>query len=246
MKEIIIGLALFGYGNQIVEEDLVARQLYESFQNSLRKILPPELGFRSLAVRDRSEVVLVTNTGEFLLDAVSGGVAALFELVWQIFMFSDPEKKECVVVIDEPETHLHAAMQRRLMPSLVEAFPNTQFVIASHSPLVVGSVRDSHVYALRFDKQDDESNREQSVYSEKLDLYDKSGSAEQVLREVLDVDVSLPLWAEEAIRTIIERHLGKPMTTETARKLRSEMTQLGLARWVPDALTKVVRTEEIE
>jgi hypothetical protein len=188
--------------------------------------------------------VLITNSGDFLLDAVSGGVAALIELAWQIFMFSERKGADYVVVIDEPETHLHAAMQRRLMPSLVDAFPMAQFIIATHSPLVVGSVQDSHVYALRFRaEQNLQHGAEPSVYGERLDLYDKSGSAEQVLREVLDVDVSMPLWAEKALKRIIDEYLSQPMNTETARRIRSDMIESGLARWVPDALTKIVALE---
>lgn len=232
MKEVLIGLALFGHGNEVVEADLEARRLYEAFQDILRLILPPELGFQSIAIRDRAEVVLLTRSGPFLLDAVSGGVAALIELAWQIFMFVPPVQTPYAVVIDEPENHLHAAMQRRLMPSFVDAFPQAQFVIATHSPLIVGSVRDSNVYALRFTEDNE-------VVSERLNLYDKAGSADEVLREVLDVEVSIPLWAENALDRIIEQFTAQPLTVESAKHLRVTMAEAGLLRWMPETLVRV-------
>jgi hypothetical protein len=232
MKEVLIGLAVFGYGNEAVEADGEARRLYEEFQRILRLILPLELGFQSLAIRDRAEVVLETRSGAFLLDAVSGGIAALIELAWQIFMFVPPERERFAVVIDEPENHLHAAMQRRLMPSFVQAFPVTQFVIATHSPLIVGSVKDSNVYAMRFNEQG-------RVLGERLDLYDKSGSADEVLREVLGVDVPIPVWAESALNEIVARYVSQPLTVESARRLRVEMNEAGLLRLMPITLAKI-------
>lgn len=53
------------------------------------------------------------------------------------------------VIVDEPEAHLHAELQERLMPFLVAAFPNLQFIVATHSPEVVASVENAVVYDLR-------------------------------------------------------------------------------------------------
>lgn len=232
MKEILIGFALFGYGNEIVEADPAAKDLFESFQRVLSWVLPPQIGFVKLAVRDRAEVVLVTRTGDFVLDAVSGGVAALIELAWQIFMLRPIDSKRFAVVIDEPENHLHASMQRSLLPSFIRAFPAAQFIVATHSPLIVGSERDSNVYVLRFT----ESNM---VSSEVLDLRDKASTAEEILREVLDVEVTMPVWAEEALKRIVDSYRARDMTPETARALREEMRLAGLERWIPDALIKI-------
>jgi hypothetical protein len=198
----------------------------------LRTVLPPELGFRSLAIRDLAEVVIQSDTGEFLIDAVSGGIGALIELSWQIFMYSPPEGQPYCVVIDEPENHLHASMQRKLFPNFIKAFPRAQFVVATHSPFVVGSVRNSNVYALQFDPQ-------HNVRSLRLDLYDKSGAAEDVLREVLGVGVTMPAWAEDALGQIMKRYLTQALSPELAKKLRAEMSAAGLVRWLPEALAKM-------
>ena len=123
-------------------------------------------------------------------------------------------------------------MQRRLLPSFIRAFPAAQFIVATHSPLIVGSERDSNVYVLRF-------TADNFVRSEKLDLKDKAGTAEQMLREVLDVDVTMPVWAEEALKEIISRYRSRELTPQTARAFREEMRQAGLDRWIPEALVRV-------
>jgi hypothetical protein len=232
MKETLVALAHFGYDSKVVIGDPEARKLFEGFQEILRTVLPPDLGFRGLTIRDLAEVVVQSQTGEFLIDAVSGGIGALIELSWHIYMYTPERNEPFCVVIDEPENHLHASMQRQLLPNFLKAFPRAQFIVATHSPLVVGSVRDSNVYALRF-------NSNNLVNSIALDLYDKSGAAEDILREVLGVGVTMPIWAEEALAEILNRYLHLSLSPEVAQKLRQEMVDSGLIRWLPEALSKI-------
>jgi hypothetical protein len=53
------------------------------------------------------------------------------------------------VLIDEVEQHLHGRWQRELLPRLLEAFPNVQFVATTHSPIVLSSIDNAHVRVLR-------------------------------------------------------------------------------------------------
>ncbi|WP_375140156.1 hypothetical protein [Bacillus velezensis] len=43
-------------------------------------------------------------------------------------------------------------MQRSILPNLVSAFPNAQFIVTTHSPLVVNSVENAFVYALKYNE----------------------------------------------------------------------------------------------
>lgn len=51
-----------------------------------------------------------------------------------------------IVIIDEIETHLHPNWQRKIIPLLVDVFPNIQFFIATHSPQVISSVKSESVF----------------------------------------------------------------------------------------------------
>ncbi|RON58961.1 AAA family ATPase [Pseudomonas frederiksbergensis] len=53
-----------------------------------------------------------------------------------------------VVIIDELDIHLHPAWQRSIVPALKEAFPNVQFIAASHSPQIIGSLKPEEVIVL--------------------------------------------------------------------------------------------------
>ncbi len=45
-----------------------------------------------------------------------------------------------IVMVDEIELHIHPKWQINVLPSLSRALPNIQFIVTSHSPLVVGSL----------------------------------------------------------------------------------------------------------
>lgn len=53
-----------------------------------------------------------------------------------------------VVIIDELDIHLHPAWQRSIAPALKEAFPKVQFIAASHSPQIIGSLKPEEVILL--------------------------------------------------------------------------------------------------
>ncbi len=148
IKAGLFGLALHGYGNSNTRAGhSESRQLFEEYQRILRTILPPTLGFRRFRLRE-SEIILVTESGNFTFESISGGIAALIDLAWQIFIFPYSDNG-CVVTIDEPENHLHPEIQRTLLPNLLSAFPKVQFVVTTHNPFIITSVPSSLVYVLR-------------------------------------------------------------------------------------------------
>jgi predicted ATP-binding protein involved in virulence len=50
-----------------------------------------------------------------------------------------------VVLIDEIETHLHVALQKKIMPFLCAFFPKIQFIVTTHSPFVISSLENAVV-----------------------------------------------------------------------------------------------------
>lgn len=55
---------------------------------------------------------------------------------------------EGIVLIDEIETHLHIALQKKIMPFLTKFFPRLQFIITTHSPYILNSLSNAKVYDL--------------------------------------------------------------------------------------------------
>jgi len=219
LKQSLISLALFGYGNEAVQENQEYKQLFLRFQEILRIILPETLGFDRIEIR-MPEVVLVTKTGEFPLSSMSGGVNSLFGIAWQIHMYG-ADKNGCTVILDEPENHLHPSMQRSLLPSLARAFPDYKFIIATHSPFIVTSNPDAKVYGLLY-------NSEKKIVSQHLSETDLAGSPDKVLRDILDVPTTLPIWVEERISEILKKYEGQPDTEEKINSMFEELKRSGL------------------
>lgn len=53
-----------------------------------------------------------------------------------------------VVLVDEIDLHLHPSLQRVLVPRLRELFPGVQWIVTTHSPLVLGSFDRTEIIAL--------------------------------------------------------------------------------------------------
>jgi predicted ATP-binding protein involved in virulence len=197
----------------------------------LKKVLPEHLGFTAIVIRGQNDVVLTSATGDFVVDAVSGGLSAIIDLAWQIYLRST-DGQEMTVVIDEVENHLHASMQRRLLPSFIDAFPKVQFIVSTHSPLIVGSVQNSAVYALRY-------NAEKRVFSTRLDLKEKAKAANDILREVLDVPVTLPLWAEKKIDEIVSKYRKADLDKVSLAAFKQDLTNAGLQDMTTEAFVRL-------
>jgi predicted ATP-dependent endonuclease of OLD family len=232
IKETLISLATFGYGNEIVNKNEESIRLFEGFQQVLRDVLPPKLGFEKIAIRI-PEVILVTKTGEFAIDAVSGGIASIIDLAWQIYMFENSGNPFCVT-FDEPENHLHPEMQKTLLPNFLRAFPKAQFIIASHNPFIISSVPDSAVYVLNYN----ENNKVQSMLLENIE---KSGSANEILRDVLGIDSTKPEWVNNQIDVIINRYSDKGITPENIEQFKSELKQVGLDKYVHTSIADLIQ-----
>ena len=234
LKEALISLAVFGYGNEVVTPNSDYRKTLEGYQEILKIVLPHKIGFERLSI-EMPEVVLETRSGNFSLDAVSGGISAILDLTWQIFLYS-LEHEQFSVIIDEPENHLHPELQQTLLANLLEAFSKTQFIIATHNPFMVSSVPDSNVYVLRFDEND-------RVYSESLDLVNKAGTANEILRDVLGLDFTLPLWASQRLDELVNQYSSKVLTEQVIADLRNELTELGLYHVLPETLARIIDEE---
>lgn len=231
IKETLISLATFGYGNQVVDRNEEAIHIFEGFEQILKDILPPKLGFERLIIRI-PEVVLQTKSGEFPLDSVSGGVASIIDLAWQIYMF-DSQDDTFVVTIDEPENHLHPEMQRTLFPNFLKAFPKAQFIVASHNPFIISSVSESNVYVLNY-------NSDHKVESLLLESIEKSGTANDILREVLGIDATMPDWAEEKINDIIAKYSDKGITKDNLTSFKKDMSGLGFDKYIPNSISSLI------
>lgn len=228
LKSSLISLAMFSYDTPANQGNKDSYRLLSGFEKVLQSILPKTLGFEKIRIR-APEVVFECDSGDFSLDAASGGISALVDLSWQIFLKSTLVE-EFVVIIDEPENHLHPKLQRSVLPDLINAFPQVQFVVATHNPFVVTSVKDSNVYVLDY--------VENRVKSQLITNLDKSGSSDKILTDVLGVPAPVPLWVEKEMKKIIDKYSILQINDKNLNNMKKDMNRLGFGHLFPEALKR--------
>jgi predicted ATP-binding protein involved in virulence len=62
-----------------------------------------------------------------------------------------PLAEPAIVLVDEIDLHLHPQWQRTIMNFLSQRFPQTQFIVTAHSPLVVQAAQHANLVLLRRD-----------------------------------------------------------------------------------------------
>jgi len=121
----------------------------EATRSAIERLMP---GYSALRVRrTRSEggpsLTLKKHGQELDFNQLSEGERNLCALVGDIarrttLADSDPsaQSHEGIVLIDEIDLHLHPRWQANVLPSLLRTFPELQFVVTTHSPIVLSYV----------------------------------------------------------------------------------------------------------
>lgn len=118
--------------------------------------------------------VLQLSQGEKSLMALVGDIAR--RLAMMNPGLENPLHGDGVVLIDEVDMHLHPTWQRSIIERLTATFPNCQFILTTHSPLVISDCKDVLVYAL----DNGEITQVPSQYGQ---------DANTVLLDVMDTDI---------------------------------------------------------
>lgn len=84
-------------------------------------------------------LVLNYNKGAKIQESIfnlSSGEKQLIILIACLSLLEDA-KRSHVYIVDEPEVSLHITWQEKFIDALLEASPNTQFILATHSPSII-------------------------------------------------------------------------------------------------------------
>jgi predicted ATP-binding protein involved in virulence len=129
------------------------------------------------------------------------------------------EETRGVVMIDEIDLHLHPKWQRHVVGDLMKAFPNIQFVVTTHSPFIVQSLKSDEIWnldklmdvapdELKIDTVATEIMGVSSAYSESNEgLYNKSKKFMEDLesnKSVGELQKELDEISDPAVRAFLE------------------------------------------
>lgn len=156
--------------------------------------------FRNLRVRRRPRLhmsiekdgeelnVLQLSQGEKSLLALIGDIAR--RLAMMNPSMENPLYGDGIILIDEVDMHMHPAWQSKVVERLTATFPNIQFVLTSHSPLVIGSTPDVLVYEVNskgvFEKPNQFGKDANSVLVDAMDTLPRNEELQQELNAALE------------------------------------------------------------
>jgi predicted ATP-binding protein involved in virulence len=156
--------------------------------------------------------------GEKSLMALIGDIAR--RLAVMNLGIDNPLKGDGIVLIDEVDMHLHPKWQRSLIKSLTSTFPKCQFVLTTHSPLVISDSKNVLTYMIC----DDELKQLPPLYGE---------DANTVLLEIMDTDVrnsDINIKLNDLLDAIHDRKLNEARILLSALEAELPANNLELAK----------------
>lgn len=132
------------------------RKLLTSTQDAIEVFVP---GFSNIRIQRTPYLDMLINKGDDTLSVLqlSQGEKSLIALIADIVRrlillnpeLENPRLGNGIVLIDEIDLHLHPKWQQKIVPNLLNTFPNIQFVITTHSPIISTTVESKCIRKLR-------------------------------------------------------------------------------------------------
>lgn len=196
------------------------------------------------------KVMVKTEDGIVSIDQLSQGVGSiigwvgtLLQRMYEIHSDSvEPEKGAAIVLIDEIDAHLHPKWQQILVDVVKDVFPATQFIVTTHSPLIVAGLTREEVMIFRRDPCDDQ--RRISVERPPGDL--KGWRVDQIL-----TGEAFGLGGARDLKTVanLDRYadlMGQyPRSEEEEQELRMLAVKLGTDLPPPESQARARKAYEI-
>jgi predicted ATP-binding protein involved in virulence len=119
----------------------------EAVRKAIVSILPE---YKSIKIQRSPRAIIVEKgNSRFNMEQLSDGEKGFITLIGDIarrLAIANPNSEnplhgDGIILIDEIELHLHPSWQIEIIPQLRSTFPNCQFIITTHSPLVLSSIK---------------------------------------------------------------------------------------------------------
>lgn len=208
-----------------------ARERVQVVQQAIDAILRPITGWHTLEYSVSHEKSLVLHHdqhGTLKVDLLSDGIRSVLAMVGDIayrciklnphLMSRAALETLGVVMIDEVDMHLHPEWQQLIVGSLREAFPNIQFIVTTHSPQVLSTVRRENIRVIR------PNSKGYLVAEEPLAMTYGEPSGD-VLQSVMLVDPQPPVSEKADLQRLTEWIDQGSYDAEEAKRLMSSLVE---------------------
>ncbi|ETS32953.1 putative ATP-binding protein involved in virulence [Photorhabdus khanii NC19] len=157
-----------------------------------------------------TDIIKVTNdlqdvTIEQLSDGQRVFLALVADLARRMIMLNpllkNPLEGRGIVLIDEIELHLHPKWQQEVITILRTVFPNIQFVITTHSPIVLSTTETRCIREFR------ENSESGELFLDSPPIQTKGSENSEILEQVMGVFSTPPNIAESYLVSNFEKSL---------------------------------------
>lgn len=162
----------------------------------------------------------------------------------------EPDDGPAVVLIDEFDLHMHPQWQREAMAAISKEFPNTQFIVTAHSPIVVQATEgNAKLIVLRRKKRDDGLEEVEVVDNPE---FAAGWRLDQIMESVYGMPPRMPEFSKLVNRRI-ELLKKEKLTKAEAKELEEIETQVSkqaapqeseASRWLFEKLQKALKNSE--
>ena len=133
--------------------ELPTSRLLTNIKNSINSVFL-HLNWKNIHFNGVDLVIENSDGIELSINSLSDGVKNILTLVADIayrcsklnpHLENSSKETKGIVLIDEVEMHLHPSWQQRVMIDLLNIFDNIQFIVTTHSPQVLSSVKNINI-----------------------------------------------------------------------------------------------------
>jgi len=171
--------------------DYALSQQVDGIKAAVNQVLAGE-GWNNFHYSIRHEELAMFHSQQGILPVsiLSDGIRAMIsltaDLAWRCAKLNPHFKEQAyqatqgIVLIDEVDIHLHPAWQQKVIPSLLETFPKIQFIVTTHSPQLLTTVKSDCIRIVN----------DGSVYCSPKGT--KGAEASRILKRVFGTDLRPP------------------------------------------------------
>ena len=200
--------------------ETVVKVLNHLFLNEIDNIYSQQTG-----MKQGVQAIALTKFGEVPLRELSLGYRTLIAWVidfakrlFTVFPGSpNPLAEPAVCLVDELDLHLHPRFQQTIISFLTETFPNTQFIVTAHSPLIVQAAEDQNANVILLRREGDHT----VVVNKPVDVW--NWRVDQILTSELFGLDSARSKKIDRLQNQRDRLLSKPKLTNADHKKLEEL-----------------------
>ncbi|GAG95456.1 unnamed protein product, partial [marine sediment metagenome] len=101
--------------------------------------------FGGILIRVDNEIQYELNQRRYSLSSVGGGHASWFRLLWQI-----SQNKDKILLLEEPESHMHSRLAKSVGLFLHEAVKNNQIFFTTHSTVFLDQCSYNEIWLVKY------------------------------------------------------------------------------------------------